>query len=103
MHFMELCKENGLEIQEEVLDESQRGLDLLKYKVTQTKNRLKALQADEKRLNFNIKSNNKKYQKARNELLTAEKHLERVQELLTKAEQRELFKIYQEREHERTR
>lgn len=103
MHFIEICRENGLEIQEEVLDKSRRGLDLLTYKITQTKNRLKSLQADEKRLDFNIKSNNRKYQKVRNELLTAEKQLESVQELLTKAEQRELFKIYQEREHERTR
>lgn len=103
MHFIEICRENGLEIQEEVLDKSRRGLDLLTYKITQTKNRLKSLQADEKRLDFNIKSNNRRYQKVRNELLTAEKQLESVQELLTKAEQRELFKIYQEREHERTR
>lgn len=102
-HFMEICRENGLEIQEEVLDKSKRGLDLLEYKITQTEDRLKTLQADEKRLNFNIKSNNRKYQKVKNELLTAEKQLEGVQELLTKTEQRELFKIYQEREYERTR
>lgn len=102
-HFMEICRENGLEIQEEVLDKSKRGLDLLEYKITQTEDRLKTLQADEKRLNFNIKSNNRKYQKVRNELLTAEKQLKSVQELLTRAEQRELFQLYQEREHERTR
>ena len=116
-HLLQICREHGLEIEEIPQEKSRSGLSHIAYMnrqeeekannlysiSSQLENKIHTLQTNERQLDSCIKKKNLKYRNIYNNLLTAEKQLKSVQELLTKAEQRELFQLYQEREHERTR
>lgn len=109
-HFLQVCRAHGLEIEETPQEPSRSGLTQTEYKTRQEEekaknleNKIHVLQTNEKQLNSRIEKKNSEYRNICNNLLTAEKKLNIVQDLLTKTEQRRLFQIYQEKEHERTR
>ena len=70
---------------------------------SQLENKIHTLQTNERQLDSCIKKKNLEYRNICNNFLTAEKELDIVRDFLTKTEQRRLFQIYQQKEHERTR
>lgn len=116
-HLLQICREHGLEIEEIPQEKSQSGLSHIAYMTrqeeektnnlysisSQLENKIHALQINERQLDSRIKKKNLEYRNICNNLLTAEKELDIVGDFLTKTEQRRLFQIYQQKEHERTR
>lgn len=116
-HLLQICREHGLEIEEIPQEKSQSGLSHIAYMTrreeektnnlysisSQLENKIHTLQTNERQLDSCIKKKNLKYRHICNNLLTAEKELNTVRDFLTKTEQRRLFQIYQQKEHERTR
>lgn len=116
-HLLQICREHGLEIEEIPQEKSRSGLSHIAYMTrqeekkannlysisSQLENKIHALQINERQLDSRIKKKNSEYRNICNNLLTAEKELDIVRNLLTKTEQRRLFQIYQQKEHERTR
>lgn len=116
-HLLQICREHGLEIEEIPQERSQSGLSHIAYMTrqeeektnnlysisSQLENKIHALQINERQLDSRIKKKNLEYRNICNNLLTAEKELDIVGDFLTKTEQRRLFQIYQQKEHERTR
>jgi hypothetical protein len=116
-HLLQICREHGLEIEEIPQEKSQSGLSHIAYMTrqeeektnnlysisSQLENKIHTLQTNERQLDSCIKKKNLEYRNICNNLLTAEKELDIVRDFLTKTEQRRLFQIYQQKEHERTR
>lgn len=116
-HLLQICREHGLEIEEIPQEKSRSGLSHIAYITrqeeekannlysisSQLENKIHALQTNERQLDSCIKKKNLEYRNICNNLLTAEKELDIVRDFLTKTEQRRLFQIYQQKEHERTR
>lgn len=116
-HLLQICREHGLEIEEIPQEKSQSGLSHIAYMTrqeeektnnlysisSQLENKIHTLQTNERQLDSCIKKKNLEYRHICNNLLTAEKELNTVRDFLTKTEQRRLFQIYQQKEHERTR
>lgn len=116
-HLLQICREHGLEIEEIPQEKSRSGLSHIAYMnrqeeekannlysiSSQLENKIHTLQTNERQLDSCIKKKNLKYRNIYNNLLTAEKELDTVRDFLTKTEQRRLFQIYQQKEHERTR
>lgn len=116
-HLLQICREHGLEIEEIPQEKSRSGLSHIAYMTcqeekkannlysisSQLENKIHALQINERQLDSRIKKKNLEYRNICNNLLTAEKELDIVGDFLTKTEQRRLFQIYQQKEHERTR
>jgi hypothetical protein len=102
-HLLQICKEHGLEIEEIPQEKSKSGLSHIAYMTRQLENKIHTLQTNERQLDSCIKKKNLEYRHICNNLLTAEKELNIVRDFLTKTEQRRLFQIYQQKEHERTR
>lgn len=116
-HLLQICREHGLEIEEIPQEKSQNGLSHIAYMTkqeeektnnlysisSQLENKIHTLQTNERQLDSCIKKKNLEYRHICNNLLTAEKELNTVRDFLTKTEQRRLFQIYQQKEHERTR
>lgn len=116
-HLLQICREHGLEIEETPQEKSRSGLSHIAYITrqeeekannlysisSQLENKIHTLQTNERQLDSCIKKKNLKYRNICNNLLTAEKELDIVRDFLTKTEQRRLFQIYQQKEHERTR
>lgn len=116
-HLLQICREHGLEIEEIPQEKSQSGLSHIAYMTrqeeektnnlysisSQLENKIHTLQTNERQLDSCIKKKNLEYRHICNNLLTAEKGLNTVRDFLTKTEQRRLFQIYQQKEHERTR
>lgn len=116
-HLLQICREHGLEIEKIPQEKSQSGLSHIAYMTrqeeektnnlysisSQLENKIHTLQTNERQLDSCIKKKNLEYRHICNNLLTAEKELNTVRDFLTKTEQRRLFQIYQQKEHERTR
>lgn len=116
-HLLQICKEHGLEIEEIPQEKSRSGLSHIAYMnrqeeektnnlysiSSQLENKIHTLQTNERQLDSCIKKKNLEYRNICNNFLTAEKELDIVRDFLTKTEQRRLFQIYQQKEHERTR
>lgn len=116
-HLLQICREHGLEIEETPQEKSRSGLSHIAYITrqeeekannlysisSQLENKIHTLQTNERQLDSCIKKKNLEYRNICNNLLTAEKELDIVRDFLTKTEQRRLFQIYQQKEHERTR
>lgn len=116
-HLLQICREHGLEIEETPQEKSRSGLSHIAYIIrqeeekannlysisSQLENKIHTLQTNERQLDSCIKKKNLEYRNICNNLLTAEKELDIVRDFLTKTEQRRLFQIYQQKEHERTR
>lgn len=116
-HLLQICREHGLEIEEIPQEKSRSGLSHIAYMnrqeeektnnlysiSSQLENKIHTLQTNERQLDSCIKKKNLEYQNICNNFLTAEKELDIVRDFLTKTEQRRLFQIYQQKEHERTR
>lgn len=116
-HLLQICREHGLEIEEIPQEKSRSGLSHIAYITrqeeekannlysisSQLENKIHTLQTNERQLDSCIKKKNLEYRNICNNLLTAEKELDIVRDFLTKTEQRRLFQIYQQKEHERTR
>lgn len=116
-HLLQICREHGLDIEEIPQEKSRSGLSHVAYMTrqeeektnnlysisSQLENKIHALQINERQLDSRIKKKNLEYRNICNNLLTAEKELDIVGDFLTKTEQRMLFQIYQQKEHERTR
>lgn len=116
-HLLQICREHGLEIEEIPQEKSRSGLSHIAYMnrqeeektnnlysiSSQLENKIHTLQTNEKQLDSCIKKKNLEYRNICNNFLTAEKELDIVRDFLTKTEQRRLFQIYQQKEHERTR
>lgn len=116
-HLLQICREHGLEIEEIPQEKSQSGLSHIAYMTrqeeektnnlysisSQLENKIHTLQTNERQLDSCIKKKNLEYRHICNNLLTTEKELNTVRDFLTKTEQRRLFQIYQQKEHERTR
>lgn len=116
-HLLQVCRKHGLEIEEIPQEKSRSGLSQVTYMTrqeeekannlysisSQLENKIHALQINERQLDSRIKKKNLEYRNICNNLLTAEKELDIVRDFLTKTEQRRLFQIYQQKEHERTR
>lgn len=113
-HLLQICREHGLEIEEIPQEKSRSGLSHIAYMTrqeeekannlySQLENKIHTLQTNERQLDSCIKKKNLEYRHICNNLLTAEKELNTVRDFLTKTEQRRLFQIYQQKEHERTR
>lgn len=116
-HLLQICREHGLEIEEMPQEKSRSGLSHIAYITrqeeekannlysisSQLENKIHTLQTNERQLDSCIKKKNLEYRNICNNLLTAEKELDIVRDFLTKTEQRRLFQIYQQKEHERTR
>ena len=116
-HLLQICREHGLEIEEIPQEKSRSGLSHIAYMnrqedgrtnnlysiSSQLENKIHTLQTNERQLDSCIKKKNLEYRNICNNFLTAEKELDIVRDFLTKTEQRRLFQIYQQKEHERTR
>lgn len=116
-HLLQICREHGLEIEEIPQEKSRSGLSHIAYInrqeeektnnlysiSSQLENKIHTLQTNERQLDSCIKKKNLEYRNICNNFLTAEKELDIVRDFLTKTEQRRLFQIYQQKEHERTR
>lgn len=116
-HLLQVCREHGLEIEEIPQEKSRSGLSHIAYMnrqeeektnnlysiSSQLENKIHTLQTNERQLDSCIKKKNLEYRNICNNFLTAEKELDIVRDFLTKTEQRRLFQIYQQKEHERTR
>lgn len=116
-HLLQICREHGLKIEEIPQEKSRSGLSHIAYMTrqeekkannlysisSQLENKIHALQINDRQLDSRIKKKNLEYRNIYNNLLTAEKELDIVRDFLTKTEQRRLFQIYQQKEHERTR
>lgn len=116
-HLLQICREHGLEIEEIPQEKSRNGLSHIAYMnrqeeektnnlysiSSQLENKIHTLQTNERQLDSCIKKKNLEYRNICNNFLTAEKELDIVRDFLTKTEQRRLFQIYQQKEHERTR
>lgn len=116
-HLLQVCREHGLEIEEIPQEKSRSGLSHIAYMnrqeeektnnlysiSSQLENKIHTLQTKERQLDSCIKKKNLEYRNICNNFLTAEKELDIVRDFLTKTEQRRLFQIYQQKEHERTR
>lgn len=116
-HLLQICREHGLEIEEIPQEKSRSGLSHIAYMnrqeeektnnlysiSSQLENKIHTLQTNERQLDSCIKKKNLEYRNICDNFLTAEKELDIVRDFLTKTEQRRLFQIYQQKEHERTR
>lgn len=116
-HLLQICREHGLEIEEIPQEKSRSGLSHIAYMnrqeeektnnlysiSSQLENKIHTLQTNERQLDSCIKKKNLEYRNICNNFLTAERELDIVRDFLTKTEQRRLFQIYQQKEHERTR
>lgn len=116
-HLLQICREHGLEIEEIPQEKSRSGLSHIAYMnrqeeektnnlysiSSQLENKIHTLQTNERQLDSCIKKKNLEYRNICNNFLTAEKELDIVRDFLTKTEQRRLFQIYQQKEHERTK
>ena len=116
-HLLQICREHGLEIEEIPQEKSRSGLSHIAYMnrqeeektnnlysiSSQLENKIHTLQTNERQLDSCIKKKNLEYRNICDNFLTADKELDIVRDFLTKTEQRRLFQIYQQKEHERTR
>lgn len=102
-HLLQICREHGLEIEEIPQEKSRSGLSHIAYMNRQEEEKTNNLYSISSQLDSCIKKKNLEYRHICNNLLTAEKELNTVRDFLTKTEQRRLFQIYQQKEHERTR
>ena len=116
-HFLQVCKEHGLEIEEQPLEKSRSGMSQQKYQTQQeleqarmAELRVKHANVELNKINIvdshirrQIQQNEICIQEQKKKLQLLENQLNTVKNFLHLAEQRKAFEIYCDREHERTR
>lgn len=109
-HFLYLCKQHGLEINEIPRETSRSGKDLLEYQSLQEREKINFLQYELKQLTrkknallYQIDVKTEKLNSLNEECNKVQSQLLSLTDFLHDAEQRKAFNIFYERQHERSR
>ena len=102
-HFLQICKEHGLQIEEKPREHSKSGRELEDYKAIQAMKKADDFAILNKRLNASINIKQSQINDLEEEYCRTKKNLEELQNMLHTAEQRKMFELFYQHEHERTR
>lgn len=102
-HFLQICKEHGLQIEENPREHSKSGRELEDYKAEQAMKKADDFAMLSKRLNASINIKQSQINDLEEEYCRTKKNLEKLQNMLHTAEQRKMFELFYQYEHERTR
>lgn len=102
-HLLQICKEHGLEIEEIPQEKSKNGRTLEDYKASEAMKKADDFAILNKRLNASINIKQSQINDLEEEYCRTKKNLEELQNMLHTAEQRKMFELFYQHEHERTR
>lgn len=102
-HLLQICKEHGLKIEEIPQEKSKNGRTLEDYKASEAMKKADDFAILNKRLNASINIKQSQINDLEEEYCRTKKNLEELQNMLHTAEQRKMFELFYQHEHERTR
>lgn len=102
-HLLQVCREHGLEIEEIPQEKSKNGRTLEDYKASEAMKKADDFTILNKRLNASINIKQSQINDLEEEYCRTKKNLEKLQNMLHTAEQRKMFELFYQHEHERTR
>lgn len=102
-HLLQICREHGLQIEEKPREHSKSGRELEDYKAIQAMKKADNFAILNKRLNASINIKQSQINDLEEEYCRTKKNLEELQNMLHTAEQRRMFELFYQYEHERTR
>lgn len=102
-HLLQICREHGLEIEEIPQEKSKSGRTLENYRASEAMKKADDFAILNKRLNASINIKQSQINDLEEEYCRTKKNLEELQNMLHTAEQRKMFELFYQHEHERTR